>query len=154
MQRWIVVGVVAVLLFCGMGIGGLFAYRAYKQNLPGPVWVPMPVNPKLPPEKCDEIIARLKEQLGKPALLAKVSADVGLMKKWELPSDEACAAELGRRLFVKAGEMDTPMGKVPAIHIGVTGKRKEREVSGEIAMRLMEDVWPILGLEPPPRKGN
>jgi len=76
------------------------------------------------------------------------------MKKWELPSDEACAAELGRRLFVKAGEMDTPMGKVPAIHIGVTGKRKEREVSGEIAMRLMEDVWPILGLEPPPRKGN
>jgi hypothetical protein len=70
MQRWIVVGVVAVLLFCGMGIGGLFAYRAYKQNLPGPVWVPMPVNPELPPEKCDEIIARLKEQLGKPALLA------------------------------------------------------------------------------------
>jgi len=53
MQRWIVVGVVAVLLFCGMGIGGLFAYRAYKQNLPGPVWVPMPVNPELPPEKCD-----------------------------------------------------------------------------------------------------
>jgi hypothetical protein len=41
------------------------------------------------------------------------------------------------------------MGKVPAIHIGVNGKNKEREVSGQIAMRLIQDVWKILGIEPP-----
>jgi hypothetical protein len=149
MQRWIVAGVVAVLLFCGMGVGGLFAYRAYKQNLPAPIWVPMPINPELPNDKRDEILNKLKTELEKPELLAKVSHDVGLVKKWELPTDEACAAELGRRMFVRAGEMDTPMGKVPAIHVGLAGKRKEREVSGEIAMRLMDDVWKILGIEPP-----
>jgi hypothetical protein len=46
------------------------------------------------------------------------------------------------------------MGKVPAILVGLTGKNKEREVSGEIAMRLMDDVWKILGVEPPPKKLN
>ncbi len=43
------------------------------------------------------------------------------------------------------------MGKVPAIHIGLTGKRKEREVSGAVAMRLMDDVWKILGIKAPPK---
>ncbi len=150
MQRWIVAGVVAVLLMAG---GGLFAYRAYKQSRPAPVWVPLPINPELPMAKRDEIINNLKEKLGERQLLIKVSKDVGLAGKWGLASDEAGAVEIGGRLFVRAGEADTPMGKVPAIHIGVNGKRKEREVSGEIAMRLMEDVWPILGLKPPPKAG-
>lgn len=152
MQRWIVAGVVAVLLIGGMGVGGLFAYRSYKQNLPAPIWVPMPINPELPADKRDEVIDKLKTELEQPERLAKVSKDVGLVAKWGLPTDEACAAELGKRMFVRAGDMDTPMGKVPAIHIGLTGKRKEREVSGEVAMRLMEDVWKILGIDPPKRK--
>ena len=152
MQRWIVAGVAAVLLFCGMGIGGLFAYRSYKQNLPAPIWVPMPIKPDLPAETRDEIIERLKTQLRQPDRLVKVSEDVGLVTKWGRPSDEACAAELGNRIFVRAGEMDTPMGKVPAIHVGLNGKRKERDVSGQIAMRLMDDVWKILGIEPPKRQ--
>ena len=29
------------------------------------------------------------------------------------------------------------------------GKAKESGVSGEIAMRLMDEVWKILGIEPP-----
>ncbi len=152
MQRWIVAGVVAVLLIGGMGVGGLFAYRSYKQNLPAPIWVPMPINPELPNEKRDEIIGKLKTELSKPELLVKVSKDVGLVTKWELPTDEACAAELGRRIFVRAGDMDTPMGKAPAIHVGLTGKRKETGLSGEIVMRMMDDVWKILGIDPPGKK--
>jgi hypothetical protein len=74
------------------------------------------------------------------------------VSKWGLVSDEAGAVEIGRRLFVRAGDADTPMGKVPAVHIGVNGKRKEREVSGQIAMRLMEDVWKILGIKPPEKR--
>ncbi|MDP3851812.1 MAG: hypothetical protein Q8Q59_15015 [Luteolibacter sp.] len=149
MQRWIVAGVVAMLL---MGAGGFFALKSYRQNKPAPVWVPMPVNPELPMARRDEIIGDLKAKLSDRKLLIQVSRDVGLVSKWGLVSDEAGAVEIGRRLFVRAGDADTPMGKVPAVHIGVNGKRKEREVSGQIAMRLMEDVWKILGIKPPEKR--
>ena len=149
MQRWIVAGVVAMLV---MGAGGFFALNTYKQSRPSPVWVPLPINPELPVAKRDEIIAKLKAELSKSDRLVKVSKDVGLVGKWKLSSDEDGAAEVASRLFVREGEADTPQGKVPAIHIGVKGKRKEREVSGQIAMRLMDDVWEILGIDPPPKR--
>lgn len=146
MQRWIALGLVAMMLLCG---GALFAFRSYKQNRPHPVWVPLPVNAALPVAKRDEVIAELKKKIGDSGNLISVCKDVSLAKKWGLDSDEEAAAELGRRLFVRPGDADTPMGKVPAIHIGVNGKNKEREVSGQIAMRLIQDVWKILGIEPP-----
>lgn len=149
MQRWIAAGVVAMLLFLG---GSYFAYRSYKQNRPHPVWVPLPINPELGVAKRDELINSLKTKLGTPEVLEKVSKDVGLTQKWNLPSDVECANELGKRLFVKEGDADTPTGPVPAILIGVSGKSKESGVSGQIAMRLMEDVWKILGIKPPPKK--
>jgi hypothetical protein len=149
MQRWIVAGVVAMLL---MGAGGFFAVKTYKQNRPAPVWVPLPINPELPVAKRDEIIVKLKTELSNSDRLIRVSKDVGLVGKWKLSSDQDGAAEVASRLFVREGEADTPQGKVPAIHIGVKGKRKEREVSGQIAMRLMDDVWEILGIDPPPKK--
>ncbi len=151
MQRWIVAGVVAVLLLGGGGMAAYYKF-VYNPNRPAPFWVPMPINPELPAEKRDEIIKHLKTGLGQPERLAKVSKDVGLVTKWGLPSDEACAAELGKRLFVKEGDMDMPMGKVPAIHVGLTGKRKESKVSEEIVMRLMDDVWKVLGIDPPAKK--
>jgi hypothetical protein len=149
MQRWIVAGVVAMLL---MGAGGFFALKIYKENRPAPVWVPLPINPELPVAKRDEIISKLRTELAASDRLLRVSKDVGLAGKWKLSSDEDGAAEVASRLFVKEGEADTPQGKVPAIHIGVKGKRKEREVSGQIAMRLMDDVWEILGVDPPPKR--
>jgi hypothetical protein len=149
MQRWIVAGVVAMLL---MGAGGFFALKAYKQSRPAPVWVPLPINPELPVAKRDEIIVKLKTELSNSDRLIRVSKDVGLVGKWNLSSDEDGAAEVASRLFVREGEADTPQGKVPAIHIGVKGKRKDREVSGQIAMRLMDDVWEILGIDPPPKR--
>ena len=115
------------------------------------MWVPLPINPELPAEKRDEIIAKLKQELSETAVLTKVSKDLSLPAKWDLATEELAAQEISRRLFVRAGEADTPMGKVPAIHIGVNGTRKERDLSGQIAMRLMDDVWSILGINPPPK---
>jgi hypothetical protein len=131
-----------------------FYKLVYQPNRPAPVWVPLPVRVDLETAKRDEIIGRLKTKLSEDAVLIKVSKDLNLTQKLGLASDEQCARELADRLFVRSGEADTPMGKVPAIHIGVNGKRKEREVSGEIAMRLMDDVWETLGIEAPERNGN
>jgi hypothetical protein len=151
MQRWIVAGVVAVLLLCGMAVGGYFALRSYRLNLPSPVWVPLPHDPALSMAELDKVISTIKTRLADPALLAKASDDLDLAETWNLPSDEACAAEISKRIFVRTGEADTAMGKVPAILVGLNGKRKERQVTGKIAVRLMDDVAEILGIEPPRR---
>ena len=152
MQRWIVIGAVIVGLMIAMAGGGYYALKSYKQSRPAPVWVPLPINPELSSEKTREIVDDLKSRLSEPELLQRVSKDLSLTQEWAMPTDEACAAEIGRRLFVRSGEADTPMGKVPAIHVGVHGKRKERELSGKIAMRLMDDVWPMLGIDPPAKR--
>ncbi len=151
MQRWIAASVLVVMLM----LGGAYLYykKVYQQNLPHPVWVPMPINPELPSAKVQEIMAELKKKLSEPEILVKVSSDLGLVKKWDLPSDEICAKEIEGRIFIRTGDMDTPMGKVPAIHIGVRGKEKESALSGEISMRLMQDVWKILGIKPPKQPG-
>lgn len=141
---------VAMLLVLG---GGGFAYRTYKQNRPQPIWVPLPVNPDLPAEKRKEVAAELKKSLMKPEVLILVSKDLGLPKSFGLPTDEAAANEVARRMFVDVGEADAPTGgKVPSINIGIKGMRKDSDVSGKIAMRLMQDVWKILGIKPPAQK--
>lgn len=137
-------------------MGGALAYykMVYLPGRPHPVWVPLPINPELEREKRDAIIKNLKEKLSDREILVKVSKDLGLRQKLQLDSDDQCASELAARLFVKPGDADTPMGKVPAIHIGVKGTEKESAVSGQIAMRLMDDVWKILGIKPPQKKDS
>jgi hypothetical protein len=132
--------------------GAYFGVKTYKQNRPSPVWVPMPINPELPIEKQDEIARELKKKLSDREILAVVSKDLGLMGEWKLPTDAACADELAMRMFVRAGEHETPMGKTPTINIGVNGKVKDRAVSEKISMRLMDDVFKILGMKAPPKK--
>lgn len=130
--------------------GGFFARRAYQQNRPQRIWVPLAINPALPVDKRNEIARDLKEKLAKPEILIPVSKDLGLAVKLGLHSDEEAAREVARRLFVDVGEADSPMGiKVPSINIGITGKSKESGLSGEIAVRLMQDVWKILGIKAP-----
>lgn len=54
---------------------------------------------------------------------------------------------------MRLGDVVTPMGgTAPSLNVGVSGKAKDAGISGEIAMRLMQDVWKILGIKPPPRK--
>ena len=124
--------------------GGLFAYRNYKQNRPHPMWVPLPINPELPVEKQDKIAKELKQKLCQKEVLAQVSKDLGLTNEWKLSSDEKCADELLKRIFVDVGMKDTPLGRVPSINIGIRGKEKESELSGKISMRLMKDVMHII----------
>ncbi len=146
MQRWIVAGLVVVAMLLG---GALFGYRTIKQNRPHPIWVPVPTNPDLSIIKRDEIIRTLKERLSQPAVLEKVSRDLSLAPKLDLPNDKAAAEDLAKRLFVRAGNMPKPNDTMPAIHIGFNGKSKNHELTGKITMRLMDDVWPILGVQPP-----
>ena len=136
-----------MMLVCGAGI---FGYWNYRQNQPAPMWVEMPINPERTDEEREKTVKELLNRLRDKTLLAKVSKDMGRAGKWKLSSDAAAADELSNRLFVKVGDTATPMGRAPAVHIGVTGKKKELKLSGEIAMRLMDDVWKILGIKPPP----
>ena len=142
-------GVVAIFLLIG---GGGFAYWNYKQNLPHPVWVPLPLNPDLSDDKRQEIAKELKAKLGTTEILTIISKDLNLPKKWKMSSDDEAVGELGRRLFVTQGEVASSMGKVPAINIGVQGPRKDKGVSEEIANHLMVDVRKILGIKAPPTK--
>jgi len=148
MQRWIAVGVLVVMLMLG---GGAFAYWNHKQNLPAPMWVPLPIKADLEDDERDQTIRDLREKLMAKEVLMQVSKDLGLAGKWNLTSEAEAELELAKRVFVKLGDMDSPMGKVPAVHIGVMGPNKERQLSGQIAVRLMEDVWKILGIKPPPQ---
>ena len=138
MQRLIAASLIVLVLLIG---GGGFGYWAYRQNRAYPIYVLLKVNPETSTAKRDEIAKSLKAQLSEPELLLKVSKDVGLKAKWHLASDEAGAAELKKRLFVNVAET--------TIDIGVSGKKKEKVVSGEIVTRLMEDVRRILGFNPP-----
>jgi hypothetical protein len=147
MQRWIAMGVLATMLVCGAGVFGLWTYR---QNRLDPMWVEIPINPERTDEEREKTAKDLLGRLRDKELLTKVCKDMGLAGKWKLNSDSAAADELSNRLFVKIGDTGAPIGRVPAVHIGVTGKKKERELSGQIAMRLMDDVWKILGIKPPP----
>jgi hypothetical protein len=149
MQRWIVLGAVAIVLMLG---GGAFVLHVYKQNRPHPVWVPLPINPEVPGDKRKEIAKDLKAKLNQPEILIQVCKELGLAKKWEMASDQAASAELSMRLFVKVGETASAMGSVPSINVGVSGKVKEKEDSEAISLRLMKDVWKILGIKPPQQK--
>lgn len=135
-----------------LGGAGL-AYKSYKGNRPNPIWVPMPINPELPVERRVEVAKELKTQLTKPDILIQVSKDLALPKALGVSNDEQAANEVAKRIFVDVGEADSAMGtKVPSINIGVKGKAKDHELSGKIAMRLMQDVWKILGIKPPAQK--
>ena len=149
MQRWIVLGVLALGLLFGGGAGALWLYR---QNSPAPMWVEIPINPDRTDQEREQAVKDLLTKLRDKEILLKVSQDMHLAEKWETNSDAEAGVELSKRLFVELGDTAGPLGRIPAVHIGVKGKKKEVKLSGEIAMRLMDDVWKILGVKPPPKK--
>ena len=132
--------------------GSLFAYRAYQESRPSPIWVPLQINPNLPTEQQDQIAKDLKKKLLNHDDLVAASKHLGLMKAWKLDSDAKCADEIAKRLFVNVGTFDTEKGRVPSINIGVNGIAKERELSSKIAVHLTKHIWKLLGLDAPKEK--
>ena len=152
MQRWILFSFVVITLLI---VGGGFAYKNHKQNRAHPVWVPLRINPELPLEKQNEIAKALKSGLSNPEVLLKVSMDLNVPKALGLKSDEQAADVIASRLFVDVGKASSPNGiEVPAINVGVKGIEKDQEISGKIAVRLIQDVWKILGIDPPAQSEN
>jgi hypothetical protein len=147
MQRWLLIGGAILLLLFGVGLPT--ACHLYKQSRPHPVWVPIPVNPEAPFGFIDETIRALTSKLSNHDNLIRIGRELDLKNKWEMTSDEEVADEIGNRLYVKRGEMDTPMGSVPAIHVGFRGTNRDREISYAMIEALLPDVWKALGIEPP-----
>lgn len=147
MQRWLLIGGAVLLLLFGIGLPT--AYHLYKQGRPHPVWLPIPVNPEAPFGQTETTIRMLTAKLSDRENLMRMGRDLGLKEKWEMDSDEEVVDEIGSRLFVRRGDMDTPMGKVPAIHVGLRGTNRDREVSYAMLNALLPDVWKVLGIDPP-----
>lgn len=146
MQRWILIGVAALLLVLATGV---FGYWQYRQNRAEPVWVPIPLNTELPLEQRDAMVKKLKTDLKEKDRLVMVSRELKLPGKLSLPSDEVVAAELVERLFVKVGEFKTATATIPTLDIGVDGAHKDSKTSAQIAERMVQEVWKILGVKPP-----
>lgn len=151
MQRWIV-AVTALMILMG---GGLIAgYKwVYKPNRPNPIWVPLAIREDVGMSERQQIVKELTQKLSEPKVLEGVSKDLGLAAKWQMATNEEAAKEVRRRLFVRTGETLTPEGVLaPAILVGVNGKLKEAAESKDIAMRLMKDVFEILGIPQGPQQ--
>ena len=147
MQRWLLIGGAALLLLFGIGLPT--AYHLYKQSRPHPVWLPIPLNPEAAFGQTDATIRALTTKLSDRQVLMRIGHELGLKDKWGMNSDDEVADEIGSRLYVKRGEMDTPMGSIPAIHVGLRGTNRDREISYALLDALLPDVWKVLGIDPP-----
>lgn len=117
--------------------GGAFAYRTYRLSRPiHPVLLQFPVPAETSLDERDATAKAVGQKLRDPALLVRVSKDVGLKKKLRYATDEAAASDLGKRLFVEAGEVDTAQGRKFAINIGLNCTVGEYNTMVEVSQHL------------------
>lgn len=133
---------VAVLLLGSVGSALVWNHR---RNRPDKVWVPLPLSPESSDDARKTFAKQLDKELRKSSVLLGVATDVQLAEKLGLPSAEAAADELGKRLFIEVGQADSPIGKIPSLNVGVNGTSKEHAILGQIAERLMKDVKRVIG---------
>lgn len=147
MQRWIVIALVGAILF---GLGGGYGLWTYRQNRPQKVWVPLALNETLSPEKREELAGEIRKKLLEGPTLADAVKDTGLARKLGVSSDSEAEKEARSRFFVEVGEADLPNGTtVPSVNVGFNVQRKTFGAFGEVAMRVMKDVWKMLGIKEP-----
>ena len=127
----------------------------YRQNRPQPVWVPLALNENLPEEKREELAVQIKTKLLEGTSIRDAVKETGLVGRLGYPSEEAAVADVRKRLFVEVGEADVPSDggtaprKVPSINIGIKAQRKSFKPMSEVSMRIMRDVWKMLGIKDP-----
>ncbi len=143
---WAALGAVGLVL---MFFGARFAWREYHLGKPSRIWVPIALREDISMEEQKKLAEQIGEKLHTDAILRKVVTDVGFQQKLGLPTEDAAVKELDHRLFVEVGTAKTPSGgQVPSINVGVSGIGHERELLGEASMRIVKDVWRMLGIDP------
>jgi len=148
MQRWILWAVLGAVGLVVMFFGARYAKREYHLRQPDRIWVPVALRADLSMEDQKNLAKRIEEKLRTDAILRPVVVDVGLQAKFKQESEDAAVKELDRRLFVEVGSAETPNGTVPSINIGVSGIGREKEILGDAAMRIIRDVWLMIGIDP------
>jgi hypothetical protein len=142
---WAALGAVGLVV---MFFGARYAKREYHLRQPSKIWVPVPLRPDLPIADQKKFAEQIEAKLRVDEILRAVVVDVGLQTKFKQPSEDAAVKELDRRLFVEVGSADTPHGSVPSINIGVAGIGHEADILGEASMRIVRDVWRMIGIDP------
>jgi hypothetical protein len=131
-----------------MLFGAKYARKEYLLGKPDKVWVPLALRADISMADQSKLAEQIGAKLRTDEMLRQVVIDVGLQEKFNQPSQDAAVKDLDRRLFVEAGSADTPAGTVPSINVGVRGTGHEHDILGEASMRIIKDVWRILGIDP------
>lgn len=148
MQRWILWAVLGVVGLVALFFGARFAKREYHLRQPAKIWVPVALRADLSIADQKTLAKQIEEKLRTDEILRAVVVDVGLQRKFKQASEDSAVKDLDRRLFVEVGRADTQVGSVPSINIGVSGIGREGEVLGEASMRIIRDVWRMIGIDP------
>lgn len=148
MQRWILWAALGAVGLVVMFFGARYVKREYHLRQPSKIWVPIGLRADLSMDDQIKLAEQIEEKIRKDEILRAVVVDVGLQAKFKQPSEDAAVKELDRRLFVEVGSADTPKGSVPSINIGVRGIGHEGDILGEASMRIIRDVWRIIGIDP------
>jgi hypothetical protein len=148
MQRWILLAGAGVIGLVLAFFGARFAWREYHLSKPSRIWVPIPLRADISMADQGKLVEQINQRLGADEILRGIVIETGLQAKLALPTEDAAVKELGRRIFVEAGTADTPMGLVPAIHVGMSGNGHEKVILEECSIRAMKDVWRMLGIDP------
>lgn len=139
MQRWIVI---AALVLCLVGAGGVAAMWNHRQNKPDMMYLQLPIDQKVAADARKQFIDDLRRKLLTPEVLAGVARDCGVQAKLKLGSEQETIAELQKRGFVEDEGVH--------LHVGFRGKRKEHDILAECSTRLGEDLKKLLTVQSTP----
>ena len=148
MQRWILWAVLAVVGLTVMFFVARYAKREYHLRQPSKIWVPIALRADISMEDQKNLAKQIEVKLRTDEILRAVVLDLGLQVKFNQPGEDAAVKELSRRLFVEVGSADTPNGSVPSINIGVSGIGHESKLLSEVSMRIIREVWLMIGIDP------
>lgn len=144
MQRWILLGLVAVIILFSAAAGGVWYMR---QNRPDAQWIPMPINATATVEQREQSMEAIRQVVTQERLLLTLVKEHNLQAHWKTGTEYEAVTQLKSVIFVREGETRHPMTQevFSTIDVGMKGKRKEKDILGKIAMRLAAEIRSQLG---------